>query len=133
MNLFERHCIHRRPRELMCDVGVNVRDLVGGDDFGWALRIPCIADYHENEGAATCEKFQLLTEEEAAAARQKMTDLMNAAAIAFEQVKDKPDGPGVIECPLCKGRLGYSIARNGRKNLSVVMKCETEDCLVAHQ
>lgn len=47
-----------------CKVDVNYRTLVGGDDLGWAARLPCFAD---DKSDATCEHLSFPTEEEARA------------------------------------------------------------------
>lgn len=42
-HVFVDHCRHYTPDGLAvrCDLGINIRKHVGGDDFGWRLRMPC--------------------------------------------------------------------------------------------
>ncbi|MCK5016727.1 MAG: hypothetical protein KAS32_06585, partial [Candidatus Peribacteraceae bacterium] len=47
----------------VCSADINVRDLVGGKDFGWARRIPC---NQKNESSVVCEKLLMPTPEEQA-------------------------------------------------------------------
>jgi len=138
-----------------CNAGVNYRDAFGGE-AGIVLRMPChqfrILPAHgrgtyikageptirkeiDRRGQAMipCKLLRLPTDDEVEQDR-KETDamferVMAGMKVAAEwRVKPKPDQDrhGVLECPVCKGRLHVSqSAYNGH----VHGKCETEDCV----
>lgn len=109
-----------------CVAGLNIRSVTGGDDFGWARRIPCFAEH-----GTKCERYEDLAPEDLAkeeAEFQKLVDQMTKAApfIREMKAKHKRGGSGVAECPVCGGRLHWSIAAcNGHMH----GKCETGGCL----
>jgi hypothetical protein len=113
-----------------CKAGVNYRELVGGPDLGWAARLGCIKDSPLNKPPLSeCAKFEEPTKEEVEAWELDITLRSNANIEAIRRIqKLKPERGtvGSIECPLCKGRLQYSVAKlNGH----VWGRCETKDCL----
>ncbi len=72
------HCRHYIPQtggRVECGKGVDVRRLVGGKDFGWALRMPCTKKLDQTDVVA-CELRDMPTAEEAAEA---MAQLMRDA------------------------------------------------------
>ncbi len=72
-----------------CKVGVNYRTLVGGEDHGWATRMPCFAD---EKSVATCEHLSFPSEEEA----RKDVEEQDARTMEFlAQLRS-----GI--CPICK-------------------------------
>lgn len=113
-----------------CDAGINVRQLVGGEDAGWLQRIPCFAG--KEDCTCSCDSFESYTqadldredaEYEAWMAKFRLTGPIIA------QVKREHKGEswsGVVECPVCQGKLHMShAAYNGH----VHGKCETENCM----
>jgi hypothetical protein len=54
-------------REKICGAGVNYRTLVGGDNYGWARRIPCLDVGDSLAGVVPCPQRRWLTQEEHAA------------------------------------------------------------------
>lgn len=121
-----------------CDLNVNYRELVGGDDFGWAVRTPCL-DSHESE--IKCDGRELLSkeaiEEYEADQEIRMDGWRKAIALIMEKSGAKPDhspsmdnskkgSRGKIECPLCGNDLHYTVAGG---NHHIWGKCTTEGCL----
>lgn len=130
-------CVHFcGSREKTCGAGVNVREITGGPDLGWFIRIPCHKEIEVRGGEpvprVSCEKYreptpEELAEDEAAyeAAHQRMMLVMPLMGKIKKEHKGK-DARGVVECPVCKGKLHYSHAKyNGH----VHGRCETEGCL----
>lgn len=72
-----------------CRAGVNYRQLVGGDDDGWAARLPCFVD--ENS-AVSCSELSLRTEAEA---RKEVEEKDARVQVFLKQLAD-----GI--CPHCK-------------------------------
>lgn len=79
------HCRHwSNPfvgdrRRDTCALGIDIRKLVGGPDFGWGCRMPCIRGaFHRPGEAATCDKREPYTAEEIAAHEAEMTRAMEA-------------------------------------------------------
>lgn len=116
-----------------CDAGVCYRSLVGGPDFGWAIRIPC---HRRNKTDIVCDKYQEPTAEEIAAFEKEIEAMIAKHDREFKLLdplirdfKKKHKGKSaseVLECPICKGKLHLSIAAvNGH----VWGKCETENCV----
>lgn len=103
----------------VCSAGINIRQLVGGDDFGWARRIPCLLD-DAPHCEVQCDKRSLNTRQEAEAliakyeAKQQRT--MQAVRAAHEHAKRQGlgsgnGGKGALPCPLdCGGQLHYSVS-----------------------
>lgn len=113
-----------------CMAGIEYRALVGGDDFGWAARLPCVTNSPLNKpGGPPCEKFEEPTAEELAADKAATRKRMDGFVEALRRIKAANKGrgeAGVVTCPECKGQLHFSIAKlNGH----IWGKCETPDCL----
>lgn len=118
-----------------CKAGVNIRQLVGGPDFGWAARLPCLlADSDKCE--VQCEKRSLPTRDEAEAAVNehdtRLAKTMTAVSAAHADAKNKGLGAGYggqscMPCPLeCGGALNYSVeACNGHIHAA----CSTPGCV----
>jgi hypothetical protein len=133
-------CRHFRSLVLSpneCGAHVDVRKLVGGDDFGWFKRTPCNAENHID----TCDKRDFPTAAEVAEYDGRMEKRFENMSVAIaeinkrhrntpqweepEQGKNK-DASGTIKCPQCGGVLHYTVAGfNGH----IWGKCETADCL----
>lgn len=126
-----------------CDAGVNYKSVTTDPDqqTGWALRIPCITErkgalspgqqeHYDRRG--TCAKFELPTKEEVEAYEQEVKEhtarfvvVMKVIEPLRKQHKGK-DWAGVIECPICKGKLHI---RHAAYNGHVHGQCETKDCM----
>lgn len=110
-----------------CKLKVNYRALAGGDNVGWAARLPCIINSLTKEPISTCQSKQEYTKEEIAAqkAENKMwTDYMLAA---IKTIRAQPQAHhGIIDCPKCGCKLAYTIAKiNGH----IWGSCSTKGCL----
>jgi hypothetical protein len=117
-----------------CKAGINVRQLVGGSDLGWARRMPCfLRDVGTCE--VNCEKRKFPTREEAEKSVTEsdalLEEVLSAVVLAQADAKKKGlgignGGSGSVICPRCAGILRYSIAGlNGH----LWGKCATVDCL----
>ena len=127
-------CKHFRSiQHQTCQVGINIRQLVGGDDFGWARRMPCLSSEH---CTVECESRELHTREEAEADYEKtqqiMQQLTQAVTITRQDATDRGlmigrGGVGEVGCPVCStGTIKYSVASvNGH----MWGKCSTAGCV----
>ena len=113
----------------LCDKNINVRDITGGEDFGWLVRTPCF-NTHDTE--CVCTHFELKLAEEIAedeAEWQKAIERMMLVQPLVSRVKEEHKGEswqGTEVCPVCDGVLRLSHAGiNGH----VWGQCETENCL----
>ena len=131
MRHFCRHYVARNTilnRGEVCKKGIQVRDLVGGDDIGWVLRTPCCA---ENETDITCDKFDPYSDEELAEQSRELDQaadrMISTLPLSRSLKKEHPEGgSGETECPCCKKRLQWTISSyNGH----ISMVCETENCV----
>lgn len=113
-------CIHFKGiQHDLCGAGVNMRELVGGDDFGWAMRIPCLL-IDSFTCTVTCAFRELPTREQAEATVAKhnlqFERTMKAVEAAHTHAKEKGlgqgrGGYGSLLCPLgCGGMLRYTVA-----------------------
>lgn len=129
-------CVHFRG--IQCDPcagGVNMRELVGGPDFGWATRIPCLLMDAEN-CTVVCDKRKLPTREEAEAkvtrSEERHERVMKVLTGTHEHAKAQgygrsKGGKDSLPCPSgCGGTVHYSVASlNGH----IWGKCTTEGCV----
>lgn len=89
LNLLKR-CRHFNGiQNTECRAGINYRQMVGGDDFGWAARLPCFID--ENS-AVSCALISLRTEAEA---RKEVEEKDARVQVFLKQLAN-----GI--CPTCK-------------------------------
>lgn len=134
-------CKHYRgllnARSEPCAAGVNIPQLIGNTDMGWALKIPCV--YHEGppvisqEARVPCDRFQTQTarekaEEEEFFAKQIERMMLAADTVdAFRSRHKRQNAKETVDCPTgCGGRLTMSIAAcNGH----VWGRCSTAGCL----
>lgn len=112
-----------------CKAGVNYRQLVGGEDLGWVMRIPCNT---KNKTGIECEKLELPSGEELVELERdysrfiEMIKLADPIAVEMKVKYAEEGGQEVVECPVCKGRLYVSVSSyNGHCHGS----CETDGCL----
>lgn len=126
-------CIHFRGIQNECGAKTDIRQLVAGDAFGWATRIPCFAD---NETTVTCASRQLPSREESqkifADYHDSMARSLAATSAAHGDAKKKGlrkgnGGVSEMPCPLeCGGTLRYSVAScNGHMHAA----CTTPTCV----
>ena len=121
-------CRHFKGRD-ECGLGIDIRRLVGGPDWGWGLRRPCGGSVGKDEAA--CEKLDRLTarETEAIDAEVRAHDGMLVGHMDFfAGLKEK--GPYDVnlttQCPECGGKVEYSIASY---NTHLWFRCRTKNCL----
>jgi hypothetical protein len=115
----------------VCEAGVNYRLLVGGPDFGWGTRLPCLSEFEPKSGdRATCDKCRMTTREEAeqeVAESDASYARVSACLTAIHEKHGKARGLAEsMPCPVgCGGTLRYSISGyNGH----VHGQCSTEGC-----
>lgn len=120
-----------------CAADVNYRILVGGYDFGWLTKTPCIAKHNVH----TCDKYREPTDEEIKADEEafekSFAGMQKAIATIREKIKANPEfepvmddekqgAAGEIGCPSCGGTLHYVVSAG---NHHIHGKCETPGCL----
>jgi hypothetical protein len=115
-----------------CKAGINYRQLVGGEDFGWARRTPCFSDRFS---PVLCVKRVLHTREEAEVIENEIEEstqkFLTAVSAVHEDAKAKGLGRGKggqseMDCPICRGKLRYSVASvNGHIHAC----CATDGCV----
>ena len=129
-------CIHFKGiQNEVCKAGVNVRQLVGGPDFGWGARLPCLL-MDAGKCEAECASRKLLTREEAETAVKEpdasLKRTLTAVALAHKHADEQGLGEGnggasELPCPLeCGGTLRYRVASyNGHMHAA----CSTKGCV----
>lgn len=128
-------CRHYHPSAPLshdgCKLGINLDVLIGSERSGWGCRIPCRLTSFSEE-VIPCSKFEPYTVAEIEADDAEMDLAFGNFLVAGElinKVKEDHKGTdwsGVLECPVCDGKLSLSHAKcNGH----VWGKCETEGCL----
>jgi hypothetical protein len=135
--LIEAHmdrCIHFRGiQHALCAANVNIRELTGGDNLGWATRMPC---FLKNGSVVSCQSLKVLTREAAEAAaikdEERSVVMMRCFTAAHADAKAKGikkgnGGRSSMPCPAeCGGTLHYSVASyNGHMHA----KCDTGNCV----
>lgn len=115
--------------DYVCRVGVDIRAHVG-DSQGWGTRLPC--RYWEGGCPVSCDQFEPIGIESIRADDEATSIAIGKTLAALAVVPDiKRDHKGenwkgVVECPVCEGRLHVShAAYNGH----VWGKCETKGCV----
>lgn len=124
-----------------CEAGVNVREITGGPDLGWFIRIPCKTEVEVRAEKpverAKCPHFCLMTPEESAADEAEWEAIaaeserkMRASIPLIGRIKATNKGrsnSGADPCPACEGgTLHWRIARyNGH----VHARCSTPGCI----
>lgn len=114
-----------------CRAGVNYRALVGGDDFGWVTRLPCLRFLSkEMDRCNTCDKMQLPSRAEAEAQERAADEVFQRINVCLKAIRKKHGkARGLVDsmpCPNeCGGTLRYSISGyNGH----VHGQCSTKGC-----
>lgn len=119
-----------------CDKNIRYESFTNGERFGILQNIPCF----EKNNVNNCQLREFYSEKEIKQHDEIIKKRMAAMTTAIAIIKDennvdiewecptnKNDSKhGIIECPMCKGKLHYSISGfNGH----IWGKCETEGCL----
>lgn len=122
-------CVHFNGiQNEACKAGVNYRAMVGGEDLGWATRIPC--NGRTTGIRACCGELRLTTREEAEAAIARADASLERLRTCMTAIRAKHGKArglrGAMPCPTgCGGTLQYSIAGvNGH----VWGQCSTPGC-----
>lgn len=130
----EGNCKHYRGTQEPCGAGVNLREHVGGPDFGWASRLPCNASLREGSKGETvpCGLYEEPTPEEIAQDERLMNEAIERLmatmplCTTIKYANQGKDATGETLCPVCGKNLRWTHAGyNGH----VAMKCETDDCV----
>lgn len=128
-----RRCVHFTGiQHDTCEAGVCYRALVGGPDFGWASRLPCLEDRlpHKEGPIVACEQLKRTTREEAEAEVTKSDAAFERVTTALKAIRAKHGKDRGLRdempCPNnCGGTLRYSISGyNGH----VHGQCSTDGC-----
>lgn len=122
-------CVHFTGiQHATCKADVNYRTLVGGDDVGWAARLPCTE--LDNPKAVACDQCRRHTREEAEADVKRSDESFARISACLKAIREKHGKArglrGEMPCPNnCGGTLRYSIAGyNGH----VHGACSTSGC-----
>ena len=130
-------CKHFRGiQNKLCAAGVNVRELTGGPDSGWAIRMPCLPSMDRATISVTCDKFCAMTREEAENELREEEEAtarhIKAMVAAHEDAKQRGfgrgrGGSGEVKCPCCEtGNIQYAVASyNGHMHA----RCTTQNCV----
>lgn len=112
-----------------CNAGVNVRALVGGEDFGWLKRIPC---FTEHRSPVECSLYEEPTQQEINAHEEEIDAAMQRMMLVLPVIREVKSAfkgknwSGSRTCPVCSGVLHLSISScNGH----VHGRCETSGCV----
>lgn len=109
-----------------CKAGVHYRSMVGGPDFGWMARLPCLPDSPLRKDMVTCAAFDPFSPAEEMADALETKARFEKVTEAIRRIKETGNSQGYVVCPKCSNQLHFSIAKfNGH----VWGKCETEGCL----
>ena len=128
-------CVHFNGiQNKTCRANINYREIIGGDDFGWARRMPCDLEDSAN-CTITCasRKFPLReeAEDEVIKTDKACADSLRAVVEAHADAKKKGfkrghGGNSSMACPVCGGKLHYRVSGyNGHMHA----KCETDGCV----
>jgi len=101
----------------LCKAGINIRELVGGADFGWAVRIPCLV---KDGCEVVCKSRKLPSREQAELIVSESNRQLEATMVAVDAAHAHAKaaglgqgngGRGSMPCPRgCGGMLQYSVA-----------------------
>lgn len=133
------NCRHYRGTvQNVCAAGINLRDLVGGEDLGWCTRLPCVEILREraNGPTAECQSFSPHTPEEEAQKKVETKKLIDESMRRMKALKPlwnrikaehrNKNGSGVETCPVCRGKIYWT---HSSYNGHCSFQCETEGCI----
>lgn len=123
----------------VCAVGVNYRELVGGDVLGWCSRLPCMSMEARGGEKVTCAQYRPPTPEEIAEDQRQTDEAIARHMVAFTgnvrvwreankwDRRNPKAASGKVPCEVCKtGEIHLSMAAyNGH----VHGCCTTEGCV----
>jgi len=113
-----------------CDKGINYREITGGPTFGIGTRLPCVIEGKfskpKNGEKATCEHFVKPTKKELDDWEESVDRSIKQVSMAIKTIGKTGKQNGVIQCPACNGKLGFSVSPG---NGHIWAKCETNNCL----
>lgn len=119
-------CVHYSGGVAMdgrCAAGVNVRELVGGRDYGWLRRVPC-AESHTC--APACAQRQSPTDADIEAERADWQARVAQAFRLKRAISESGQSHGVVPCPRCSGVVRFAVAQHSRH---LHAACTTDGCL----
>jgi hypothetical protein len=101
--------------------------MVGGDDLGWASRLPCLPSSPlRKEPIAECVKFDPKSHAEEIAEHLVFKVFLEKMTEARRRIIKTGKKSGSIVCPKCdQNNISFSVASNGH----VWARCPTQDCL----
>lgn len=110
-----------------CKLNINYRDLAGEPQVSYLARLPC-SNSMKLKDPVSCESKVKYTADEMKAIEKELTERAENFSKAISAIKKLKNNPqhGDIECPKCKKRLYFSIAKS---NGHIWGKCESEKCL----
>lgn len=136
-------CVHStgvlNPRAPECKMGINYRQLVGGEDAGWATRAPCTTMEPRNGEKVSCPHLRMPTAEEIAEDKRQSDERMKRFMAAYSgkvrewrqaqnwSKSNRVAASGKVPCEACNaGEIHLTMsAYNGH----VWGKCTTEGCV----
>lgn len=137
-------CVHYtgciNPRKPACDAGVNYREHVGGDGFGWVTRLPCFKlENVDPAKVVKCDKYCEPTAEQIAAHEAEVSAAITKMMVAYSgnvrkwreqqgwSKKNRVSAEGKVPCEACgTGEIHLTMAAyNGH----VWGKCTTDGCV----
>ena len=135
----DERCRHFRGmmNDHPCALGIDIRQLVGGPDTGWATRAPCRHIYGmrttSDQPRVPCDHYRGVTQAEKDEVEAEMAKHLERLIIAqpvvdaFRLRHKRENAQETVVCPTgCGGRLTLSIAAcNGH----VSGRCSTPGCL----
>lgn len=112
----------------VCEKGIAYRELVGGENSGWIIRLPC---FKEHKTDIKCELYLEPTSEQLKEWEDKWEKELEKVEIAMSLLgilkEENPDGgSGTQKCPCCRKELLWSISPTNNHGRLV---CETENCV----
>ena len=108
-----------------CEKGVNYVELTGGERARYMRKLPCVKS-NLSKDVVACEKYEEYTDEELAEQERESKERWELTMQAIAEIKKSGKQRGQIECPKCKGKLGFTVSGyNGH----IWGKCEKENCL----
>lgn len=113
-----------------CAAGVQYRELVGGEEYGWGARIPCVTN-SLTQDPVSCDSHQDPTPEEikadGEALKKTFGDVMTARAHILKMIDKHGVSHGRTQCPVCTdGILSFTQAQI---NNHIHASCSTEGCV----
>jgi hypothetical protein len=111
-----------------CKAGRVYRDVVGGPEFGWAARLPCLPESGlRKEPMASCSSYDQKTAEEIAADDRDTEIRTECMIMAIGIIKAQEKPRGTIACPMCySGELHFT---KSTYNGHIWGQCKKHGCL----